>query len=86
MARLAGASVTSMGRSATAAYKGYGAAPVTEPGLPVVRGPGDAGEGAFGTNGARHLALHSISCPLTEFTRIVPLVLQSFKTTIVNIV
>jgi hypothetical protein len=75
-----------MESSATAAYEGYGAALAREPGLPVDRGPCVARKGAFGTDGARHLALHSISCPLTEFTRIVPLVLQSFKTTIVNIV
>ncbi len=81
-----GRSVTSMESSPTAAYKGYGATLAREPGLPVGPGPVVAKKGAFGTNGARHLALHSISCPLTEFTRIVPLVLQSFKTTIVNIV
>ena len=81
-----GRSVTSMESSATAAYEGYGPSLAVEPGLPVGRGPGVAKKRAFGTNGASHLALHSISCPLTEFTRIVPLVLQSFKTTIVNIV
>ncbi len=79
-------SVTSMGTSATTAYNEYGASPAGEWGLPVGRETADAKKGAFGTKGAGHLALRSSSCPLTEFTRIVPLVLQSFKTTIVNIV
>ena len=70
----------------TTEYEGCGAALATEPGCPVCRETADAKRGAFGTKGAGHLALRSSSCPLTEFTRIVPLVLQSFKTTIVNIV
>ena len=54
--------------------------------LPLSREPADASARAIDMKGAGHLPLRSSSRPLTQFTRIVPLVLQSIKTTIVNIV
>ena len=77
-------SITSMGASATMASKGYRASLALELGLPGGRDAAKLSNGAFGTKGAGHLELRSSNCPLTESTRIVSLVLQSFKTTIVN--
>ena len=66
--------------------EGCGTSLAVEPGSP--HGAGSRPTRKKGRSGRKvQVIVHrSSSCPLTQFTRIVPLVLQSFKTTIVNIV